>query len=353
MISMNVCIIVGTRPQIIKSQPLINEIISRKSKLTIIHTGQHYDYKISKSFFKELKIKNPDLNLGVKPASSSNQLAQIISKLEVPLKKLNPDIVIVPGDTRSALGAALCATRLGINVAHVEAGARSMEFNMEEEINRRLIDHSSKLLFAPTKNCFKNLKNEHVLGTSFFTGDTMYDVFLEFKKLLKLKKSINNTILMTLHRKENIQDYVKIKKIINLSKQLSRKGYKIIFPVHPHTKKQLKSYNISLTGIDSIEPLKYSEILKFLAEAKMLITDSGGLQKEAFWIGTPCVTLRNSTEWIETLHDNHNMLMKKITKTSLNQIQHVLKHPKKFKKNTFFGNGSASKKIMSILLKQF
>ena len=185
---MNACIIVGTRPQIIKSQPLINEILSRKSNLTIIHTGQHYDYKISKSFFKELKIKNPDLNLGVKPASSSNQLAQIISKLEVPLKKLNPDIVIVPGDTRSALGAALCANRLGINVAHVEAGARSMEFNMEEEINRRLIDHTSKLLFAPTKNCFKNLKNEHVLGTSFFN----FNNFLNSKKTSYIVSPVKN-----------------------------------------------------------------------------------------------------------------------------------------------------------------
>jgi len=351
---MKACIIVGTRPQIIKSQPLIKEILSHKSKLSIIHTGQHYDYNISKSFFKELKIKDPDINLGVKPTSPANQLAQIISKLEGPLNKINPDVVVVPGDTRSALGAALCANRLGIDIAHVEAGARSMEFSMEEEINRRIIDHTSKFLFAPTQNCFKNLKNEHVLGTSFFTGDTMYDVFLEFKKILKLKKSNNkNVILMTLHRKENIEDYVKIKNIVNLAKQISKKGYKVIFPVHPHTKKQLKFFRISLSGIDSIEPVKYSDTLRLLSDAKMLITDSGGLQKEAYWIGTPCVTLRNSTEWIETLKHNHNILMKNITKNSLKQIYQVLKKPQKFNKTTLFGNGYASKKIISILLKQF
>ena len=351
---MKLCIIVGTRPQIIKSQPLINEILSKKIKLSIIHTGQHYDYQLSRSFFKELKIKNPDVNLGIKPTSPINQLSQIISKLETPLKKIDPDLVIVPGDTRSALGSALCANRLGIKIAHVEAGARSMELGMEEETNRRMIDHISHLLFAPTKNCLKNLKNEHVSGTAFFTGDTMYDVFLEFKKLLKLKKSINNNeILMTLHRKENIEDLEKITKIINLVKKLSELGYHITFPIHPHTKKQLKIYGISLNGINTISPRKYSEMLRLLSNVRLLITDSGGLQKEAFWVGTPCVTLRTSTEWTETLVNNHNILMKNITKSSLTQIQNILKKPQKFKKTSLFGDGKSSKKITSILLKQF
>jgi UDP-GlcNAc3NAcA epimerase len=351
---MKACIIVGTRPQIIKSQPLIKEILSRKIKLSIIHTGQHYDYQLSRSFFKELKIKSPDLNLGIKPTSTANQLSQIISKLESPLKKIEPDLVIIPGDTRSALGAALCANRLGIKIAHVEAGARSMEFSMEEETNRRMIDHISQLLFAPTQNCLKNLKNEHVLGTSFFTGDTMYDVFLEFKKLLKLKKLINNNdILMTLHRKENIEDFEKIKRIINLAKKLTQLGYKIIFPIHPHTKKQLKIFGISLNGINTISPVKYSDMLRLLSEVSLLITDSGGLQKEAFWVGTACITLRNSTEWTETLVSNHNVLMKNVTKNSLTQIQNILKKPQKFKQTSLFGDGNASKKITSILLKQF
>lgn len=349
---MKLCIIVGTRPQIIKSQPIIKEILARKLKLHIIHTGQHYDYQMSKIFFEEMKIRDPDLNLEVGPGTPTNQLAQIILKLENPLKKIKPDVVIVPGDTRSALGAALCANRLGIRVAHVEAGARSMEFDMEEEINRRMIDHCSNLLFAPTLNCYKNLKNESVLGHAYFTGDTMYDVFLEFKKMLDLKKSDNDRyVLMTLHRQDNIKNPLRIKKIIDLAKQISAKGWNVVFPVHPHTRKQIKSFGISLDGINTINPVKYSEMLLLLCNANLLLTDSGGLQKEAFWLNTPCVTLRKSTEWIETLDGGHNILLGTIKNSSLRLITNILKQKQlKVKYSPQFGDGKAAKKITSILL---
>jgi|SRR2546422_2471407 len=349
---MKLCIIVGTRPQIIKSQPIIKEILARKLKLNIIHTGQHYDYQMSKVFFEEMKIKDPDLNIEVDPGTPTSQLAQIISKLENPLKKIKPDVVIVPGDTRSALGAALCANRLGIRVAHVEAGARSMEYDMEEEINRRIIDHCSNLLFAPTLNCYKNLKKESVLGHAYFTGDTMYDVFLEFKKILNLKKSGNDKyVLMTLHRQDNIKNPQRIKKIIDLAKQISAKGWDIVFPVHPHTQKQIKSFGISLAGINTANPVKYSEMLRLLCNANLLLTDSGGLQKEAFWLNTPCITLRKSSEWIETLDGTHNTLLSTIKKSSLKQITNILKQKQqKIKSINQFGDGTASKKITSILL---
>ncbi|OLB89977.1 MAG: UDP-N-acetylglucosamine 2-epimerase [Thaumarchaeota archaeon 13_1_40CM_38_12] len=349
---MKLCIIVGTRPQIIKSQPIIKEILARKLKLNIIHTGQHYDYQMSKVFFEEMKIKDPDLNIEVDPGTPTSQLAQIISKLENPLKKIKPDVVIVPGDTRSALGAALCANRLGIRVAHVEAGARSMEYDMEEEINRRIIDHCSNLLFAPTLNCYKNLKKESVLGHAYFTGDTMYDVFLEFKKILNLKKSGNDKyVLMTLHRQDNIKNPQRIKKIIDLAKQISAKGWDIVFPVHPHTQKQIKSFGISLGGINTTNPVKYSEMLRLLCNANLLLTDSGGLQKEAFWLNTPCITLRKSSEWIETLDGTHNTLLSTIKKSSLKQITNILKQKQqKIKSINQFGDGTASKKITSILL---
>jgi UDP-N-acetylglucosamine 2-epimerase len=272
---MHFCIIVGTRPQIIKSQPIIREILARKSKLTIIHTGQHYDYQMSKVFFEELKIRDPDLNLGVKPSSSANQLAQIIMNLEKPLQKIKPDVVIVPGDTRSALGAALCANRLGMKVAHVEAGARSMEFDMEEEINRRIIDNCSNILFAPTKNCYNNLKNESVIGSSYLSGDTMYDVFLQFKKMLNLQRHDSKYVLMTIHRKDNIENRDKIKKILDLVKTIHKKGWDVIFPIHPHTKKQIQSFGLKLDGINTIEPVKYSKMLQLLSGASTLITDSG------------------------------------------------------------------------------
>jgi len=351
-----IAIIVGTRPQIIKSQPLIKEILSRKAKISLIHTGQHYDYEMSKAFFKELKIRNPDFNLGVGKGSSSQQLGEIISKLEKPLKKLNPDVVVVPGDTRSALGAALCANRMGIPLAHLESGARSYDNKMEEEINRRLIDHCSDLLFAPTKNCLKNLEKESVLGKIFFAGDTMYDVFLQYKNILKIQNNLErNYVLMTIHRRENILNVSKLKEIIKLATKISNHGYKIIFPLHPHTKNQIKLNKISLKGINVIRPIKYSEMLTMLSKAKLLLTDSGGLQKEAFWSNTPCVTIRDSTEWVETLIDNHNTLLKNIKASDSKKILKILKlkQTKKVNSSKIFGDGMASKKITSILLKQF
>ena len=354
---MKFCIIVGTRPQIIKTQPIIHELKSRKKNFSIIHTGQHYDYEMSRAFFKELKISKPDYNLGISKGSNSSQLADLIKKLEKPLTKIKPDVVIVPGDTRSALGAALCTNRLGLPLAHVEAGARSNDFELEEEINRRLIDHCSNFLFAPTKNCAQNLKNESTLGEIFNVGDTMFDVFLKYKKLLHLKKlTRENFVLMTIHRRQNILDKTKLKKIIDLANFISKQGFDVIFPIHPHTKKQIKNYKISLSNIRTIQPINYSKTLSLLSKTKLLLTDSGGLQKEAYWSQTPCFTFRKSTEWTETLTKNNNQLVTNISNNTKKQIIQVLnKNSFSNEKlsNNLFGNGSASKKVVSILLKQF
>ena len=350
---MKACLIVGTRPQIIKSQPIINEFKKRQIKLFVIHTGQHYDYKMSKSFFDELKIPNPDYNLGISKGSSAKQLSEIISKLELRLKKINPDAILVPGDTRSALGGALAANSLGIPIAHIESGARSYDPKMEEETNRRLIDHMSSYLFAPTPNCLKNLKSESVLGKISLSGDTMYDVFLQYKKILKLTDEKENFILMTIHRRENILNKKKISGIISTARKLSKHGHNVVFPIHPHTKKQIKSYGLSLTGIKVISPLKYSEILKMISKSSLLITDSGGLQKEAFWLNTHCVTIRENTEWIETLKSKNNQLLTKITPNDHKKIEKILGKKFSGNKTKLFGNGNASDKIVSILSKQF
>jgi UDP-N-acetylglucosamine 2-epimerase len=345
---MRVILIVGTRPQIIKSQPIVKELLSKKITLQIIHTGQHYDYKMSKSFFEELSIQDPHLNLNIKSGSSSKQLSEIIAKLEKPLSKFSPDFVLVPGDTRSALGAGLSAFRLGFKLVHIEAGARSNDITLEEEINRRIIDHSSNILFAPTKNCLKNLHNENVLGKSYFTGDSMYDVFLEFKKKLNLKNQRKNQILMTIHRQTNIENISKMKKIIGLANDITKLGYEIIFPIHPHTRKQLQSFRISLNKINTIEPVNYSKILSLLGESKMMITDSGGLQKEAYWMNTPCVTIRKSTEWVETLQNN-NILLDTITSSSIKKIKKIIIQKIHQKKIFEFGDGQSSRKMVSIL----
>lgn len=353
---MKICLIVGTRPQIIKSQPIVREILSSSVKLSIIHTGQHYDHEMSKTFFKELKIRNPDYNLEIGNYSSYKQLGEIITKLEKPLRKIKPALVLVPGDTRSALATALSANRLKIPLAHIESGARSFDINMEEEINRRLIDHCSNLLFAPTENCYKNLENEKVMGNIYFCGDTMYDVYLEYKKMLKLKTTHDgNYILMTIHRQENIQNYNQLKKILGLAKKISKSGYKVIFPIHPHTRKQVRLNKLSLTGLQIISPVGYSKMLQLLSKAKMLLTDSGGLQKEAYWTNTPCVTLRKNTEWKETLAGNHNILLPTIKNSDIQKIILILnsKSRKKSKGTKLFGNGKSAKKIVSILLNQF
>lgn len=346
---MKVCLVVGTRPQIIKSQPIVRELKHRKVDVFIIHTGQHYDYEMSQAFFEDLDIKNPNLNLGIKSGTSANQLADIISKLEKPLLQINPDYVIVPGDTRSALGASLCVNRLGMKLVHVEAGARSGDFELEEEINRRIIDSCSNYLFAPTKNCLKNLKNESILGTSYLTGDTMYDVFLLIKKKLTIKTKKENHILMTIHRKNNIEDPIKFKKIIDLANKISDLGYNVTFPVHPHTNKQLKKFGISLKKITEIEPIKYSEMLKMLAKSKLLLTDSGGLQKEAYWLNTPCITLRKSTEWVETIKQNANVLVSEIKPNSIKITKKMLSRKIKSTPINEFGNGRAAQKMVSIL----
>jgi len=352
---MKFCFIVGTRPQIIKTQPIIHELISRKKFFSIIHTGQHYDYEMSRAFFKDLKISKPSYNLGISKGTNSSQLADMIKKLEKTLIKIKPDIVIVPGDTRSALAGALTTNRLGLPLAHVEAGARSNDFELEEEINRRMIDHCSNFLFTPTKNCEKNLRKESVLGSIFNVGDTMYDVFIKYKKILKIKQTHRkNFVLMTVHRRQNILNKPKMKKIIDLTNYISKKGYDVIFPIHPHTKKQIKNFGLTLNHMKIIEPISYSKMLLFLSKTKLLLTDSGGLQKEAFWTNTPCITFRKSTEWTETLEGKNNQLIQKISNNTKKQIHHILekKHSDKQTVKNIFGNGNASKKIISILLKQ-
>ena len=349
---MRICLIVGTRPQIIKSYPIIKEL-SGKLDLTVIHTGQHYDYKLSQTFFEELKIRDPDLNLCVNVGSPVNQLSEIIDKLEKPLKKIKPHIVLVPGDTTSALAAALTASKSNLNVAHLEAGVRDYQFYMQEEINRRLIDHCSHILFAPTKSSFLNLKKESVFGKKYFVGDTMYDLFLEQYKKYRLdllkKQQIEKQILVTIHRRENVDNKTNLKKICLMINKLASK-HEIMFPLHPHTRKKLKEFKLKINA-NLIEPTGYLDTLRLIAKSKLVITDSGGLQKEVYWMGRPCVTLLEKIGWIETEQEKANFAFplskpintKKIEKISLLEIK-----PKK----GLFGNGNATKKISSIICRQ-
>jgi len=354
-----VCLILGTRPQIIKSAPILKELHKNNFVVQLVHTGQHYDYELSKAFFDQMDIMNPTLNLGVGSGTHIWQISQIMSKLESTLLKLDPDIVLVPGDTNSALAAALVAAKLGIKLAHIEAGPRANELT-PEEINRRLIDHCSDILFAPTKNSLTNLRNESVYGYSYLTGDTMYDAFLENYDKIKRSKvreklGLGNKrfVVVTIHRIENVDFSENLHKLIQILAGIINLGIEVVFPIHPHTRLKSRQFNISYNQINIVDPLGYHDMLKLIEGASILLTDSGGLQKEALWLGVPCITLRNSTEWMETVKLNVNFVLGLKEKAILRKVNEIINNSdfrKRFRNmRNPFGDGKASRKIVSLL----
>jgi UDP-N-acetylglucosamine 2-epimerase len=326
--------------------------------MKIVHTGQHYDHGLSQVFFEELSPPEPLVNLGVGSGSHVFQTAEIMLRLEKHLVSEKPSLVLIPGDTNSALAGALTAVKVGIPVAHVEAGARCYDMQMAEEVNRRLIDHCSGMLFAPTDKCRKNLEKESVQGAIYETGDTMYDVFLRFKDkaersdiLSTLDLSGEEYVLATLHRAENVDDTNKLRGIL---RALAESEIRIVFPVHPRTRNRLKERKIWLNSgnIRFIDPVGYIEMLKLLKHAKIVLTDSGGLQKEAFWSTTPCVTLRDRTEWTETVDLGVNQVTgvdpRRIVEVMKTVDEHYDEIRGRFRGNPF-GDGKASERIVRIL----
>ncbi|MGA3290761.1 MAG: UDP-N-acetylglucosamine 2-epimerase (non-hydrolyzing) [Candidatus Bathyarchaeia archaeon] len=359
---MSVFLILGTRPQIIKSVPIVQEALKQGLVMQIIHTGQHYNPALSNVFFEELSLQEPFANLNVRSGSHIYQIAEIMLRLEKRIVEEKPSVVLVPGDTNSALAGAIASVKLGIHLAHLESGARSYDMKMAEEINRRLIDHCAQTLFAPTSNCKKNLEEESVTGTIYQTGDTMFDVFVSFKDKAdksditsKLDLTNEEYAILTAHRAENVDDPAKLKRLLQA---IQKAEMPVIFPIHPRTKERLKDNGISLdsTNIRTIDPVGYIEMLALLKNAKVAITDSGGLQKEAFWSKTPCITTRDRTEWTETVNLGVNFITDvdpaKITQ-ALKYIQDNYSEIRSRFTNNPFGEGNASKKIVKILKEKF
>lgn len=365
---MNIALVLGARPQIIKSASFIHLANKTgKIQIEIIHTGQHYDYEMTKIFFKELKLPDPLINLNAGSGSHGVQTARIMLGLEEILQNQKPDLVIVPGDTNSTLAGALTAAKLHIPVAHIEAGARSYDMEMPEEINRRLTDHCSTLLFTPTENCTRNLVKEGIEKNNICqTGDTMYDVLLQqlpkvekttILKKLSLKRK--NYVLLTTHRPENVDNPKNLKGIIEAIIKL--KPLKIVFSVHPRTQKQLRKSELDSKirrqgHINLIKPKGYLETLKLIENAILVLTDSGGMQKEAFWLKTPCITLRKNTEWIETTELKANYLTganpREIVKVAHKIIENKRQIEMKLKQlPNPFGDGQASQRILDSLEK--
>lgn len=341
--------IVGARPQFIKLAPLANVLKDEQDHI-ILHTGQHYNKNMSDFFFNDLNIPKPKYNLGIRSLTHGKQTAEMIIETEKILLKEKPALVIVYGDTNSTLAGSVSAAKLNIKIVHIEAGLRSFNRIMPEEINRVLTDHSSDYLFAPTKTAMDNLKNEGLSGRSFLTGDIMVDSIKEnishsLKKSDVLSK-INSTdyYLLTLHRPYNVDDVETLDKIL---KELDKTGKDIIFPIHPRTEKKLKYKNkIIYRNIKFFPPFGYLDFLALQSNAEKIITDSGGIQKEAYILKKPCITLRSETEWTETVKSGWNILINPNTET--NFAKKIESFSPKKKNVDLFGNNVA-KKMLKII----
>ena len=344
---MKIVNIVGARPQFIKLAPVLKAIQRYNEEHkelpiheVLVHTGQHYDYKMSQMFFDELGLKSPDYHLGVGSGTHAYQTGEMLKRIEKVLLKEKPDVVMVYGDTNSTLAGALAAAKLHIPVAHVEAGLRSFNKKMPEEINRVLTDHVSTLLFCPTKTAVENLRREgftNILNdgelipyppdsnlliqfpTVINTGDVMYDSLLIYGELAekhcnilqKLKLEPKGYALVTVHRVENTDNKERLQSILQALHRVAQEGLLVVFPVHPRTRKVIQDLSIDLSsfGFKLIEPVSYLDMLVLEKNARVILTDSGGVQKEAFFFRVPCVTLREETEWVETVEAGWNRLV--------------------------------------------
>jgi UDP-GlcNAc3NAcA epimerase len=351
---LKIATIVGARPQFIKAAP-VSRWLRLHYREILVHTGQHYDYLLSEVFFRELGIPTPDYNLGVGSASHGRQTGEMLARLEEVLLQEKPDWVVVYGDTNSTLAGALAAAKLHIPVAHVEAGLRSYNRTMPEEINRVLTDHLSSLLFCPTDTAVRNLAREGITQGVYQVGDVMYDVALWGLEMAERKSTIleslglkpNGYLLVTIHRPSNTDDPRNLSAIVSALNDVTET---VVFPTHPRTQKALKHWGIHPnSNVWLIEPVSYLEMLVLEKNARMILTDSGGVQKEAYILGVPCVTLREETEWVETVEAGWNILV------GANR-ERIVEAVRNFKpagdRPPLFGDGNASRRIVEILTQE-
>ena len=349
---MKIASIVGARPQFIKCAPLSKELRKDHHEV-LIHTGQHYDYEMSKLFFDQLGISKPDYNLGVGSASHGIQTGKMLIEIEKVLLEEKPDFALVYGDTNSTLAGALAAVKLHIPVGHVEAGLRSFDRTMPEEVNRILTDHASDLLFSPTNTAVDNLRREGITSGVYLTGDVMYDVLHYSKKIAKKSEVLEKFnirskgyVLTTVHRPSNTDDDTNLSNILDV---LSESGENVVFPIHPRTLNFIKNQGLERKigkNVFITKPVGYFDFIWLELNAKKILTDSGGIQKEAYILKVPCITLRENTEWIETVEDGWNILVG----SNKEKIRDAMKtfRPKGKQRNVF-GNGNANKKIKEII----
>jgi UDP-GlcNAc3NAcA epimerase len=346
--------VVGARPNFIKIAPIMEEMAkdSGRFQQILVHTGQHYDDEMSQVFFDDLDIPRPDVYLGVGSGSHAEQTAKVMLAFEAGLLEQKPDLVIVVGDVNSTLACALVAVKLHIPVAHVEAGLRSFNRLMPEEINRVLVDHVSDLLLCPTETAVRNLAAEGIHQGVHLVGDVMYDAVLHNSRIAQERSHVlekvgvqsGEYLLLTVHRPVNADAPARLGAILDT---LGQAGQPIVFPVHPRTQKTLSTLHSQVPGnILLQEPVGYLDMLMLEKHARLILTDSGGVQKEAYWFGVPCITLRKETEWVETVSVGWNVLVSadrdRIAKAISSFAPPVERPP-------LFGDGRAAERVVSLI----
>ncbi|AAL81754.1 UDP-N-acetylglucosamine 2-epimerase (non-hydrolyzing) [Pyrococcus furiosus DSM 3638] len=360
---MRPAIIFGTRPEIIKLSPVIRGFLEKNVEPLLIHTGQHYDYEMSKIFLEELELPEIDYHLEVGSGTQAEQTGIAMIKIEKVLMEEKPDVSIVQGDTNTVLAGALASVKLLIPVAHVEAGLRSFDRTMPEEINRILADHASEVLFAPTEEAKKNLEKEGIVENVYVVGNTIVDAVLQNSEIAERKSKIlkelglkeKEYILVTAHRKENVDYREKLEKLVDI---LTSLPLTVVYPMHPRTKKRLEEFGLinklNKENIIITKPLGYLDFLKLEKNAKIIMTDSGGIQEEAIILGVPCLTLRYNTERPETVKAGGNILVGLEKERVLYYVTKLLEDEEFYEKMASaknpFGDGNAGKRIVEILL---
>jgi len=369
----NLLSIVGARPQFIKLAPFLqaidayNQVHGPSIKHQTLHTGQHYDKGMSDVFFEELEMPPADVNLGVGSGSHGVQTGKMLEGIEKILIEQKPDMLIIFGDTNSTVAGALAAAKLHIPIAHVEAGLRSFNKKMPEEINRIVSDHISDILLAPTPTAVNNLKHEGLGDKTFLSGDIMHDTVLRNVKLAEQKSTIlhqhllqsNGYYLATVHRAENTDDPTRLAGIMNTFNEIADTHFPVVFPMHPRTKNRIQQQIPDWTPhqkLHILEPVGYLDMLTLVNHARIALTDSGGLQKEVFFLHRPCITLRDETDWVETVQAGGNFVIGADTvkmKQSVEKWEEHLSGGEVDFSNeihTYFGSGDASEKILETIL---
>jgi UDP-N-acetylglucosamine 2-epimerase (non-hydrolysing) len=353
-------LVLGTRPEIIKMSPVIRECIARDIPFFTLHTGQHYSYEMDRIFFEDLELPPPEVNIDVGSGSHGEQTGKILAGVEKVLQEKSPDAVLVQGDTNTVLAGALAASKLHIPVAHVEAGLRSFDRRMPEEINRVVADHIADFLFAPTKTAKQYLRDEGIPEEKIHvTGNTVVDAVYQNLEIAKKRTRSSpgledlepgNYVLVTAHRAENVDDKERLSGILRgLEGAHLMTGMPVVFPVHPRTEKMMRTFSLSAEGIRFVQPVGYLEFLRLEAGARLVLSDSGGLQEESCILGVPCVTLRDNTERPETLDVGANILAGADTETIIEKSRIMLTRLPDWQNP--YGDGHAGRYMLDILEK--